>query len=257
MLTLLSVLLVPAVLAHNISPAKRHGSSSLLPRDGSSRFTNYYAGENDVEGACGAWHQDSEWVVALPMVQWDGGSHCNEQVYITYNGMSATATIVDECEGCPWGALDFSQSLFGHFVGGVQNNNNVGQFYGTYVFGSGPSSGGGGGGGNNDDNGDDDDNKTTTTKAPPPPPPKTTTTSHTTTSTTHSTTTTTHSSTTTTHTSSSASPSSKSAASSTHTSASASASATPSASAGPENIQDFSQAVLNLAGLVVQAPHAA
>jgi hypothetical protein len=257
MLTLFSVLLVPiAVLAHNISPAKRHGGSSLFPRDGSSRFTNYNAA--DSEGACGAWHKDSEWVVALPMVQWDGGSHCGEQVYITYNGMSATATIVDECEDCPWGALDFSGSLFGHFVGGEQNNEVVGQFFGTYVFGSGPSGGGGGGegGGNNGDNGDDDDNKTTT-KAPPPPPPKTTTTSHTTTPTTHSTTTT-HSSTTTTHSSSSASPSSsKSTVSSTQTSASASASATPSAPAGPQNLQDFSQAVLNLAGLVVQAPHAA
>jgi hypothetical protein len=29
-------------------------------------------------------------------VQWDGGSHCNQPVYITYNGMSATAIIVDE-----------------------------------------------------------------------------------------------------------------------------------------------------------------
>ncbi|KAJ7334869.1 RlpA-like double-psi beta-barrel-protein domain-containing protein-containing protein, partial [Mycena albidolilacea] len=81
-------------------------------------------------GACGAWHQDSEYVVALPKVQWDSGSHCNQEVYITYSGMSATAKIVDECEECPYGALDFSQSLFGHFVGGEQNNLNVGEFYG-------------------------------------------------------------------------------------------------------------------------------
>jgi hypothetical protein len=33
--------------------------------------------------------------------------------------------------GCPWDGLDFSQSLFGHFVGGEQNNNNVGIIYGT------------------------------------------------------------------------------------------------------------------------------
>lgn len=45
MIPFLSLLLVPAVLAHNISPARRH--SSLHPRDGSSRFTNYYAGENE------------------------------------------------------------------------------------------------------------------------------------------------------------------------------------------------------------------
>lgn len=66
-------------------------------------------------GACGAWHRDSEYVcscssegcdlpsaylgiqvVALPKVQWDGGSHCSQEVYITYSGMSATAKIVDE-----------------------------------------------------------------------------------------------------------------------------------------------------------------
>jgi hypothetical protein len=89
-------------------------------------------------------------VVALPKVQWDGGSHCNQEVYITYSGMSATAKIVDEvgpiilfpgspltgrdlcqCEECPYGALDFSQSLFGHFVGGEQNNLNVGELYGV------------------------------------------------------------------------------------------------------------------------------
>lgn len=36
-----------------------------------------------------------------------------------------------QCMGCPWDGLDFSQSLFGHFVGGEQNNNNVGIIYGT------------------------------------------------------------------------------------------------------------------------------
>jgi hypothetical protein len=42
--------------------------------------------------------------------------------------------------------------------------------------------------------------------------------------------------------------------SSTH---SASASPTATAAAGPENLHDFAQAVLNLAGIVVQAPEAA
>ncbi|KAJ6566952.1 hypothetical protein B0H19DRAFT_939657, partial [Mycena capillaripes] len=82
-------------------------------------------------GACGAFHSDSEFVVALTTQEWDGGANCNKDVYITYNGMSAVAKIVDECMGCPWGGLDFSQSLFGHFVGGEQNNGNVGIIYGT------------------------------------------------------------------------------------------------------------------------------
>jgi len=248
MIPFLSLLLVPAVLAHNISPARRH--NSLHPRDGSSRFTYYNAAEN--EGACGAWHQNSEWVVALPKVQWDNGANCNKEVYITYNGMSAVAKIVDECEGCPWGALDFSESLFGHFVGGEQNNYNVGQFFGSWVYGTGPSNGGGGGGGG--DNGDDGDDDTTTTKKAAP-----TTTKKTTTSTTHTSTSTTRT-TSSTHTTSASKSASKSASasiksvSSTH---SASASPTATAAAGPENLHDFAQAVLNLAGMVVQAPEAA
>ncbi|KAJ7896748.1 hypothetical protein B0H14DRAFT_2558115 [Mycena olivaceomarginata] len=103
--------------------------------------------------------------------------------------MSATAKIVDEvgwpCENVLMGGLDFSQSLFGHFVGGEQNNLDVGEIYGTYVFGSG--SGGGG------DSGDDNDD--TTTKKPTPP---TTTTTHKSTTAMHSTTAT-HSTSTTTH----------------------------------------------------------
>ncbi|KAJ7235157.1 hypothetical protein B0H12DRAFT_1141990 [Mycena haematopus] len=218
-------------------------------------FSNYYAGSD--EGACGAWHQDSEWVVAIPMDKWDGGSHCNEQVYITANGKSAVATIVDECgEGCA-SDLDFSQSLFGYFVGGEQNNNEVGLLYnGNYVFGSGPSNGGGGGGGNNDD---DDDTTTTsthhttsttstkhTTSTPPPPPPTTTSTTHSTTST--------HSTTTSTSASHSASKPASASASASHTSASASV--LPSPPAGPQNLQDFSELLVNLAGLAMQAPHA-
>ncbi|KAJ7145582.1 hypothetical protein C8R44DRAFT_600569, partial [Mycena epipterygia] len=82
-------------------------------------------------GACGEWHQDSEYVVALTQLEWNNGANCGKEVYITYNGMSAVAKIVDECEECPFGALDFSQALFGHFVGGEQNNLEVGYIYGA------------------------------------------------------------------------------------------------------------------------------
>ncbi|KAJ7052135.1 hypothetical protein C8F01DRAFT_1337948 [Mycena amicta] len=117
-------------------------------------------------------------VVALSHLNWDGSSHCDKKLSISYNGKSADAIIVDECMGCPPWGLDFSQSLFGHFVGGEQNNEEVGIIYGDWSFG-----GGSGNSGNDDD--DDDNNKkiTTTTKAKPK---TTTTTTHTTTSTTTS-----------------------------------------------------------------------
>ncbi|KAJ7053681.1 hypothetical protein C8F01DRAFT_1329362 [Mycena amicta] len=117
-------------------------------------------------------------VVALSHLNWDGSSNCGKKLSISYNGKSADAIIVDECMGCPPWGLDFSQSLFGHFVGGEQNNEEVGIIYGDWSFG-----GGSGNSGNNDD--DDDNNKkiTTTTKAKPKTRTMTT---HTTTSTTTS-----------------------------------------------------------------------
>ncbi|KAJ7801689.1 hypothetical protein B0H14DRAFT_2615037 [Mycena olivaceomarginata] len=45
-----------------------------MTRGGFSRFTNYFAG--DSEGTCGGWHHNSESVVVLPKVQWDGSLHC-------------------------------------------------------------------------------------------------------------------------------------------------------------------------------------
>ncbi|KAJ6479963.1 hypothetical protein C8R47DRAFT_1136518 [Mycena vitilis] len=242
MLSFLSLLLLPVALAHNISIA---GRDALLVRGG-DRFSNYAA--SDGTGACGDHHEDSEFVVALTHLQWDGGSHCNKQVYITYNGMSAVGTIVDECMGCPYNGLDFSQSLFGHFVGGEQNNEAVGIIYGDWTYGTGPS-----------------EPTTTTTKKPEPTTTSTktstTSTTHTTTSTTSSTHTTTSTTPTPSPSSSASAPASASASAKSASSAapsSASASAAPTAGASTDgNLHDFTQAILNLAGLVVQAPHAA
>ncbi|KAJ7684202.1 hypothetical protein DFH06DRAFT_1154996 [Mycena polygramma] len=242
MLSFLSLLLLPVALAHNFSIAGR----DALQARGGDRFSNYDA--SDGIGACGDHHEDSEFVVALTQLQWDGGSHCNKQVYITYNGMSAVATIVDECMGCPYNGLDFSQSLFGHFVGGEQNNEVVGYIYGDWTYGTGPSSG--------------DDSTTTTTKKPAPTTTSTktstTSTTHTTTSTTSSTHTTTSSTPTPSPSSSASSASASAKSASSASPSSASASAAPTAGASTDgNLHDFTQAILNLAGLVVQAPHAA
>ncbi|KAJ7711903.1 hypothetical protein B0H16DRAFT_1627273 [Mycena metata] len=233
MLSFLSLLLVPTVFAHNIS---RSALANLQRRDGSIKFTNYNAGL----GACGTTNSDSEFVVALSAQDWDNGASCYKEIYITYNGISATAQIVDECEICPHRGLDFSQSLFGHFVGGEQNNNQVGVIYGDWSYGSGPS--------------DPTTTKATTTKATTT---KATTTSTTSTSTTtKAITSTTHTTSTTSHTTASSASSTSASTSVTVASTSKSAAASSTSSAGPQNLQDFAQALLDLAGLAVQAPHA-
>ncbi|KAJ7032593.1 hypothetical protein C8F04DRAFT_655295 [Mycena alexandri] len=247
MFPLLSLLLIPAVVAHKAPAHNAHRAAahnaSLAIRDGPGyRFSNYDAA--DSEGACGGWNTNSQYVVAVSQLDWDNGAHCNKQVYITYNGMSAVAEIVDECEECPHMALDFSQSLFGHFVGGEQNNDDVGYIYGGWVYGTGPS-----------DNGGDDD---TTTKKQTTTSTTKQTTTHTTSTTSHTSTTHTSTSTSTSTTASSISKSSSAAGaskSSAPSSTGSTASSTPTGT-GVQNIEDFTQALLNLAGLAVQAPHA-
>ncbi|KAJ6615002.1 hypothetical protein B0H10DRAFT_2042860 [Mycena sp. CBHHK59/15] len=237
MLSFLSLLLVPAVLAHNIS------LSNPFKRDGGKTFSNYYAGES--EGACGGWNTDSQFVVALTTLEWNNGANCYKDVYITWQGKSATAQIVDECMGCPWDGLDFSQSLFSHFVG-EGNNEAVGIIYGDWSYGSGPSGG---------DGGDNSGDTTTTTKATTTKAKPTTTTSKRTTTSTTPTTSATP--TTSKAASKSSAPSSASAAASKSAAASsASASATPTQAAGPQNLGQFSQAILNLSGLILQGPQA-
>lgn len=49
MLAFLSLLLVPVALARNITLA---GPPTVLPRGGSSRFTNYYAGDSECVTSC-------------------------------------------------------------------------------------------------------------------------------------------------------------------------------------------------------------
>lgn len=48
---------------------------------------------------------------------------------MTYNGKSTSATIMDECPGCPYGGLDLSRGLFNFFA-----SESEGVLYGTWNF---------------------------------------------------------------------------------------------------------------------------
>ena len=67
---------------------------------------------------------------------------------MSYNGKTTTATIMDECPGCPEGGLDLSRGLFDFF-----SDEGAGVIYGTWNFGGGSSN----------------PSPTTTTNTPPPP----------------------------------------------------------------------------------------
>ncbi|KAH7912138.1 RlpA-like double-psi beta-barrel-protein domain-containing protein-containing protein [Hygrophoropsis aurantiaca] len=108
-----------------------------------ARFT-YFA---DGLGACGIYSQPTDYIVALNSDQYGSGGYCFQMITITYGGQTTQAQIVDECPGCGWGELDFSQGLFEYFA-----DTSVGEIYGTWWF----------------------DNGAPASSSAPPPPPSTT-----------------------------------------------------------------------------------
>lgn len=104
------------------------GNINLFKRFDNARFT-YYA---DGLGACGSTNQPSDFIVALNSAQYNGGQYCFQMITITVNGKTTQAQVMDECPGCPYGGLDFSQGLFQFF-----SDLSAGVLYGTWNFGSG------------------------------------------------------------------------------------------------------------------------
>ncbi|KAG5728346.1 Allergen Asp f 7 [Termitomyces sp. T112] len=164
---LLSFVLPLAVLGHSPrgSAHTRHyqlakraaGEVELHKRFSSARWTFYAVGL----GACGKTNVPSDFIVALNSAQFGGGypgPHCFETITMTYNGKTATATIMDECPGCPFGGLDLSTGLFTFFA-----PESVGVLYGEWSFNNGAPA-----------PAPAPPKTTTTQEAPPPPPPKTT-----------------------------------------------------------------------------------
>ncbi|KAH7883618.1 RlpA-like double-psi beta-barrel-protein domain-containing protein-containing protein, partial [Phlebopus sp. FC_14] len=82
-------------------------------------------------GACGITNGPNDFIVALNSAQYDDGAHCFASITITVNGKTAQAQITDECPGCAYGGLDFSQGLFQYFAPLSQ-----GELYGSWYYNS-------------------------------------------------------------------------------------------------------------------------
>ncbi|OJA11929.1 hypothetical protein AZE42_06373 [Rhizopogon vesiculosus] len=98
-----------------------------------ARFTFYDVGL----GACGDTNVASDFIVALNVEQYGSGypgPECFLSITISYGGKTAQATIMDECMGCPYGALDFSRGLFDYFA-----DESEGEIYGSWWFNDGSS----------------------------------------------------------------------------------------------------------------------
>jgi hypothetical protein len=100
----------------------------LNKRFSNAKFTFYDVGL----GACGQWNKENDFIVALNTPQYGGGypgPNCFKQIRISYGGKSTTATIMDQCPGCPYGGLDFSRGLFRFFA-----SEGAGIIYGEWDF---------------------------------------------------------------------------------------------------------------------------
>ncbi|KZT28537.1 hypothetical protein NEOLEDRAFT_1058556 [Neolentinus lepideus HHB14362 ss-1] len=271
-LSLLSVLLPFAQAEHG--HARRHnavahrarGDVQLHKRTDNARFTYYAVGM----GACGQNNVESDFIVALNSDMYGSGypgPNCFKSITITANGKTAVATIMDECPGCPYGGLDFSQGLFEHFA-----DTSVGVLYGSWYYNDGS-----GGGGETTTSSSSKWTPTSTWSPPPitswtptttwsPPPPPPTTTKHKTSSTwspppssssTWSSSSSSWSSSSSSWSSSSSSSSSWSSSSSTHTSSSTtstSSAATPTVSStrtDPENLNGLNQVIVGIGGMII------
>ncbi|KAI0766874.1 RlpA-like double-psi beta-barrel-protein domain-containing protein-containing protein [Trametes elegans] len=142
----LSILSIPllSTLAHAHAPSynRRHAQlrsfnrtahatsnssgAPLQKRFDGTRFTYFEVGQN----ACGSVDHDADHIVALTQSQWDNGAHCYKQINIEYGGKSTTATITDECPGCPYGGLDLSPGLFSLLGGSLD----AGVLIGSWSF---------------------------------------------------------------------------------------------------------------------------
>jgi len=145
---------VSLVSADSHQNARRHSvmkrnpnDTSLSKRFSDARFTYYAAGL----GACGKTNSASDFIVAMNSGQFSGGSHCFDTITISFGGKSTQAQVMDECPGCPYGGLDFSEGLFKYF-----SSLDAGVLTGSWVFGS-------GGGGGGDDTPTTTHHKTTST----------------------------------------------------------------------------------------------
>ncbi|MGP9019361.1 RlpA-like double-psi beta-barrel domain-containing protein [Streptomyces sp. BR1] len=113
-----------------VADASSSEATGCNPSSGFShaRATFYSTGM----GACGITNNDGDFIVALNSAQFGSGfpsAQCGKKIKITYKGKSATATITDECPGCPYAGLDMSPALFSHF-----ENQDKGTIYVDWKF---------------------------------------------------------------------------------------------------------------------------
>lgn len=101
----------------SLSSAQLAASASLSSETYSGDGTYYAPGM----GACGETSSESDYIVAISKDLFDqytpdgNPNHntlCGKKIQAYYEGKSVDVTVVDRCEGCAYGSLDFSPTAF-------------------------------------------------------------------------------------------------------------------------------------------------
>ncbi|EGO03999.1 hypothetical protein SERLA73DRAFT_158400 [Serpula lacrymans var. lacrymans S7.3] len=79
---------------------------------------------------CGTTMELNDFIVSINSEQYEGGSRCLEYVTVSYEGMSSTGQIVNECTTCPPYGLALSPGMWSSF--GLSTEPSV--IYGDWVF---------------------------------------------------------------------------------------------------------------------------
>ncbi|KXN82564.1 hypothetical protein AN958_02415 [Leucoagaricus sp. SymC.cos] len=102
---------------HHEVAKRANNSVELHKRFSGARWTFYDVG--GAAGACGQVNSPNQHIVALNSAQYGGGypgPHCFKQIVMKIGDKQTTATITDECPGCPYGGLDLTRGLFEFFA---------------------------------------------------------------------------------------------------------------------------------------------
>ncbi|PWN42305.1 hypothetical protein IE81DRAFT_313853 [Ceraceosorus guamensis] len=91
------------------SSAPSTGYHTLEKRHSFNGRGTYYQPDR---GACGWVNSADDSIVAISVHQWDGGSHCGENIRVCHDGRCISVQVVDMCPSCHVGSLDFSPSAF-------------------------------------------------------------------------------------------------------------------------------------------------
>ncbi|RXW11210.1 hypothetical protein EST38_g14645, partial [Candolleomyces aberdarensis] len=122
--TALTVSLLPVVTAagehlnrnvHHQGVARRAEGHLLDKRQSQHSKWSWYDTQTGNAGSCGRHLQNSEFVVAMNVPQYQAGN-CFKFITMSWRGKTTRAQIVDMCPGCPYGGLDLSPALFEFFA---------------------------------------------------------------------------------------------------------------------------------------------